>query len=268
MNRLKTTMTIVALAICAVAFAQNRTVSGTVSDKTGPVVGAAVMQPGTTNGQVTDVDGKFTLSIPQGDVTLDVSCLGYTSVSITVKASQDNISIVLEDDNMMLEETVVVGYGTQKKVNLTGAITSVGQDELKDRTSHNLADMLQGSVPGLNISTSSGNPGSVGSLNIRGTTSINSAGPLVLIDGAVGELDRVNSNDVESISIIKDAAAAAVYGARAAYGVILVTTKSGKADDGKFATVKLSARAGFERPTTSTEYEDRGYWSVYTVDTF
>lgn len=265
---LKTTLTSLAL-ICSVAvFAQTRSIKGTVSDKSGPIVGAAVIQQGTTNGQVTDVDGTFSLTVPQGDVTLDVSCLGYTSKTVVIKASQDKLDVILEDDNMLLEETVVVGYGTQKKVNLTGAITSVGQDELKDRTSHNLADMLQGSVPGLNISTSSGNPGSVGSLNIRGTTSINGASPLVLIDGAVGELDRVNSNDVESISVIKDAAAAAVYGARAAYGVILVTTKSGKADEGKFATVKLSARAGWERPTTSTDYETRGYWSVFTVDTF
>ena len=167
----------------------------------------------------------------------------------------------------LLQETVVVGYGTQKKVNLTGAITTVASDELESRTAHNLTNMLQGSVPGLNISTSQGQPGSTGSLNIRGVTSINDADPLVLIDGAVGQLDRLNPNDVESISVIKDAAAAAVYGARAAFGVILVTTKSGKSADGK-ARIRYSGRFGFEKPTTSTDYETRGYWSVYTVDKF
>ena len=133
---------------------------------------------------------------------------------------------------MSLEETVVIGYGTQKKVNLTGAITAVDSKELENRSSHSLSNMLQGSVPGLNITTSAGNPGSTGSLNIRGFTSINGASPLVLIDGAVGDINRVNPNDVESISVIKDAAAAAVYGARAAFGVILVTTKKGAETDG------------------------------------
>ena len=161
----------------------------------------------------------------------------------------------------------MVGYGTQKKVNLTGAVATVDSKSLEDRAAHSLTSMLQGSVPGLNVTTSSGVPGSSPAINVRGVTSINSAGPLVLIDGAVGELDRVNPNDVESISVIKDASAAAVYGARAAFGVILVTTKSGAAQDGK-ATVRYSGRLGWEAPTTSTEYETTGYWSVYTVNKF
>ena len=127
--------------------------------------------------------------------------------------------------------------------------------------------MLQGSVSGLNITTSSGVPGSSPNINIRGVTSINGASPLVLIDGAVGDLNRVNPNDVESISVIKDASAAAVYGARAAFGVILVTTKSGSAQDNK-ATVRYSGRYGWESPTTSTDYETTGYWSVYTINKF
>jgi len=177
------------------------------------------------------------------------------------------VTITIEEDSMALEETVVVGYGTQKRVNLTGAITTVDTKELENRTAHSLTNMLQGSVPGLNISTSAGNPGATGSLNIRGVTSINSADPIVLIDGAVGDMSRVNPNDVESISVIKDAAAAAVYGARAAYGVILITTKSGGDSKGK-ATVRYSGRLGWEEPTTSTDYETRGYWSVYTIDKF
>ena len=162
---------------------------------------------------------------------------------------------------------MVVGYGVQKKVNLTGAVTAVDTKDLEDRTTHNLTDMLQGAVPGLNITTSSGNPGSSGSLNIRGITSINAADPLVLVDGVEADMSRVNANDVENISVIKDASAAAIYGARAAYGVILITTKSGSEKGGK-ATVRYSGRMGWEEPTVSTDFETRGYWSVYTVDKF
>lgn len=252
----------------ASAYAQNRTVSGRVTDPLDqPLVGVAVMQDGTSNGVITDANGNFTITVPSADVTLVLSSLGYKDQRTTVSAKQSNISIVLEEDNTMLEETIVVGYGTQKKVNLTGAITAVDGKALENRVAHSVTNMLQGSVPGLNISTSTGTPGSNGSLNIRGVTSINDAEPIVLIDGAIGDLNRVNANDVESISVIKDAAAAAVYGARAAYGVILVTTKSGSSADGK-ATVRFSGRWGWEEPTVSTDFESRGYWSVYTVDKF
>ena len=250
------------------AGAQSRTLTGKVFDSGKvPLEGVAVMVKGVSNGTVTGSDGSFTLKLESEQALLEVSCLGYVTKTVSIKSSQDNISIYLEEDSMALSETVVVGYGTQKKVNLTGAITTVDVQKLENRTSHSLSNMLQGAVPGLNISTSSGNPGSTGSLNIRGVTSINSAGPIVFIDGALGDMNRVNTNDVESISVIKDAAAAAVYGARAAYGVILITTKSGSAKDGK-ATVRYSGRIGWEEPTTSTDYETRGYWSVYTIDKF
>lgn len=249
--------------------AQNRDLSGKILDaQQQPVIGAAVLVAGDAAlGAVSDVDGSFQMSVPEGNVTLEVSCLGYVSQTITVPDTQSFLKIVLEEDNMMLEETVVVGYGTQKKVNLTGAISVVDEESLKDRSSHNLITMLQGSVPGLNITTTSGNPGSTGKLNIRGFTSINEADPIVLIDGAIGDLEDVNPNDVESISVIKDAAAAAVYGGRAAYGVILVTTKKASDSDGK-ARIRYSGRFGWEEPTTSTDYESRGYWSVYTLDLF
>lgn len=218
------------------AFAQNRQVSGKVLDTNQqPVIGAAVILSGSANqGTVTDVDGSFTLNVPASDATLDVSCLGYSSQLVKVAAGKTSIVVYLEEDNMLLNETVVVGYGTQKKVNLTGAVSVIDDKSLKDRSSHNLVTMLQGSVPGLNITTKSGAPGSTGKLNIRGFTSINNsdAAPLTLIDGAIGDIEDVNPNDVASISVIKDAAAAAVYGARAAFGVILVTTKKGTSDDG------------------------------------
>lgn len=249
--------------------AQNRTITGTVLDtKQQPIIGAAVLiKDATSIGSVTGSDGSFSLKIPSGAVTLEVSCLGYVTKDITVQDAQSNLMITLEDDTMMLEETVVVGYGTQKKVNLTGAVTQVDAKSLENRSAHSVSNMLQGAVPGLNITTSAGSPGSTGSLNIRGYTSINGASPLVLIDGAIGDINRVNPNDIESISVIKDAAAAAVYGARAAFGVILVTTKSGESEEGK-STVRYSGRWGWEEPTTSTDYETRGYWSVYTINKF
>lgn len=259
---------VLALGALLQLHAQNRAVGGTVLDASGqPVVGAVVMVPGTNNAVVTDVDGHFSIRVGAGEASLEVSCLGYTTQTLNVPAAQGSVSVVLQEDNMMLEETVVVGYGVQKKVNLTGAVTSVDTKELQDRSTHSLTNMLQGAVPGLNISTSSGNPGSVGSLNIRGITSINEAEPLVLIDGSEGDLSRVNAADVENISVIKDASAAAIYGARAAYGVILVTTKTGTEQGGR-AKVRYSGRWGWEEPTVSTDFENRGYWSVYTVDKF
>ena len=248
--------------------AQNRMVSGKVLDALQePLVGVSIRIEGTTQGTITDVDGAFEVQVPAAGATLDFSYVGYLTEKVKVKPGQKNIVVYMQEDAIMLDEAVVVGYGTQKKVNLTGAVATVDSKSLEDRAAHSLTSMLQGSVPGLNVTTSSGVPGSSPAINVRGVTSINSAGPLVLIDGAVGELDRVNPNDVESISVIKDASAAAVYGARAAFGVILVTTKSGAAQDGK-AAVRYSGRLGWEAPTTSTEYETTGYWSVYTVNKF
>lgn len=248
--------------------AQNREVSGKVLDANQqPLVGVAVLVDGTTKGVTTSENGTFKIQVPSGEAVLQVTCLGYLPQKVTVPSSRNSITIYLQEDAIMLDATVVIGYGTQKKVNLTGAVATVGSKELENRVTHSLGSMLQGSVAGLNITTSSGKPGSTPAINIRGVNSINSADPLVLIDGVVGDLNRVNPNDVESISVIKDASAAAVYGARAAFGVILVTTKNGSAQDGK-ATVRYSGRFGWEEATTSTDYENRGYWSVYTVNKF
>lgn len=249
--------------------AQSRTISGKVLDaQQQPLVGVAVLIDGTSKGVTTSVDGEFTIDAPSSSpVTLHVTSLGYIDQKVNVPASQSIVTVYMQEDAIMLDEAVVIGYGTQKRVNLTGAVSTVGSKDLQNRVSHSLSNMLQGSVAGLNVTTSSGGPGSTASINIRGVTSINDADPLVLIDGAVGDLNRINPNDVESISVIKDASAAAVYGARAAFGVILVTTKSGSAKDGK-ATVRYSGRFGWEEPTTSTNYENRGYWSVYTVNKF
>lgn len=250
------------------AAAQNRKVSGQVLDSMDePLAGVTVMVSGTTNGGMTDIDGKFTLQVPSSTIELTFTYVGFKTQKIKVAPGTDNLQVVMQEDAVMLEETVVIGYGTQKKVNVTGAVASIGGKELENRVSHSLTNMLQGSVAGLNVTTSSSVPGESAKINVRGTTSINKTNPLVLIDGAEGDLSRVNPNDVESISVIKDASAAAVYGARAAFGVILVTTKSGSEKDGK-ATVRYSGRVGWEEPTTSTDYINTGYWSVYIVNLF
>ena len=248
--------------------AQDRMILGKVLDGLQePLIGVSIRIEGSTTGGTTDADGNFKLRVPQEETTLIVSYVGYLTDRIKVKPGKNNLVIYMQEDAILLDEAVVIGYGTQKKVNLTGAVTMVGSEKLENRATQSLANMLQGSVAGLNVTTSSGVPGSSPSINVRGTTSINSAGPLILIDGSIGELDRVNPNDVESISVIKDASAAAVYGARAAFGVILVTTKSGAAQQGK-ATVRYSGRVGWQAPTTSTDYETTGYWSVHTINTF
>jgi TonB-linked SusC/RagA family outer membrane protein len=248
--------------------AQNRNVSGKVLDGLQePLVGVTVMIDGTTKGTITSVDGTFDLQIPSKGATLNFSYVGYTAQKIKVASDQKNITVYMQEDAVMLDEAVVIGYGTQKKVNLTGAIATVDSKNLENRIAHSVTSMLQGAVAGLNITTSSGVPGSSPAINVRGVTSINSSSPLVLIDGAEGDLNRVNSTDIKSISVIKDASAAAIYGARAAFGVILVTTKSGSEENGK-AKVHYSGRIGWEVPTTSTDYETTGYWSVYTINKF
>lgn len=245
-----------------------RTITGQVNDASGmPVPGAVVMVVGQSGGTVTDASGRFSMSASDGEVTLAVQCLGYVEKTQLLSASADNIVMTIDEDALSIDETVVVGYGVQKKVNLTGAISTVSSENLENRTAPTLTHMLQGSVPGLNVTTSSGRPGNSASINIRGINSINGGSPLVLVDGAEGDLSRVNPADVESISVIKDASAAAVYGARASFGVILVTTKSGTEADG-MATVRVNSRFGWEAPTTSTEFENRGYYSVYLNDLF
>ena len=271
MKNLKTAIAAFVLLLLGIAAAAQpkRTVQGTVLDSgQQPVVGAALLYDGGKTGVVTDLDGHFECQVDAGvPVTFEVTCLGYITKNVTVPDTQSQVTIYLAESAVDLEGTVVVGYGIQKKVNLTGAIGTVSSESIENRVAPTLTHMLQGAVPGLNISTSSGRPGNTADINIRGVNSINGGSPLILIDGAEGSLDRVNPNDVESISVIKDASAAAIYGARASFGVILVTTKAGKVQDGK-ATVHLSARLGWEEPTTSTDFETRGYYSVYLNDLF
>ena len=226
--------------------AQNRTVTGVVQDSNGaPLMGAGVVVQGTTNGTVTNLDGTFSLSVPSGSVLLEVSSLGYATETVTVPSGQNRIVVSLKDDALSLTETVVVGYGTQKKVNLTGAVEAIGEEAFEGRTSSNLTQMLVGAVPNLNITLADGKPGRTADFNVRGTGSINGGSALVLVDGVESDPSMVNPDDIESVSVLKDAAASAIYGARAPYGVVLITTKSASAGKPK---INYSANFNIQRP--------------------
>ncbi|HJA88000.1 MAG TPA: carboxypeptidase-like regulatory domain-containing protein, partial [Candidatus Parabacteroides intestinavium] len=207
-------------------------IMGTVVDATGtPVIGANVAVKGTTNGTITDMEGRFSLEVELG-ATLEVSYIGYLTQAIKVN-SKDNLSITLKEDTKALDEVVVVGYGTQKKANLTGAIDVIDKESISQRSSGNLSQSIRGLAPSMNFSLNSAGfqPGADMSVSIRGMGSLNGGSPYVLIDGFPGDMNLLNPEDVESISILKDAAASAIYGARAPYGVILITTKKGKKNE-------------------------------------
>ncbi|GAB3932474.1 TonB-dependent receptor [Larkinella terrae] len=219
------------------------------------LAGVTVVLKGTTRGTTTDGSGNYELSVPNSSAVLIFSFVGYASQEITV-GNRSAINVTLNPDSKSLEELVVVGYGTQKKVNLTGAVSQVMAKDLENRPLNNMSQILQGMIPNLNISFSTGQPGQGGSLNVRGETSINGGGPLVLIDGVPGDINRINPNDVESVSVLKDAAASAIYGARGAFGVVLVTTKTAK--NGK-TNVSYSNNFGWSTPTVSTKFLTNGY---------
>ena len=247
----------------ATAKTGRRAISGKVTDATGePIIGATISEKGGRNGTTTNVNGEFSLEVNPENM-LTISYVGFAPQ--TVKA-RDAMHITLAEESKGLDEVVVIGYGTKKKANLIGAVSTVTADELKDRPVSSAGQMLQGQVPNLNISFSSGTPGESTKMNIRGATSIvNSGSHLVLIDGVEGDLDRVNPNDIESISVLKDAASAAIYGARAGFGVIIVTTKSNK--DGQ-AHITYNGRFSWSAPTTKTKFMTNGYQTAKLVDTF
>ena len=230
-----------------------RKISGVVTDTTGePIIGANVVVKGTTDGSITDIDGKFSLDVPEG-TTLEISYIGYLTQTIPVR-NKSSFQITLQEDTQKLDEVVVVGFGTQKKVNLTGSIGTVKTEEvLKSRPVTNVQELLSSSVPGMAVTKGSGAAGSGASINIRGTSTIGgSSGVLVLIDGMPGNIYTLNPNDIESVSVLKDAASAAIYGSRAANGVILVTTKTAKATDRP--VVEFSSNIGIQNPQFKLDF--------------
>ena len=227
-----------------------------------PIIGANVSVKGTTNGTMTDIDGNFTLTV-SSENTLVISFIGYHTQEIVV-GDRTDFNITLLENNKILDEVVVVGYGTQKKVNLTGSVASVSADVLESRPITNLSQGLQGLIGNLNISNSNGAPGKGAGFNIRGTTSINSSGPLILVDGAQMDPNMINPADVESVSVLKDAASASIYGTQAAYGVILITTKKGKEGPAK---ISFSSNLAINSPTRRPEYLDSWEFANFLNET-
>ena len=234
----------------ALANQQKKIITGTVVDPNGEaVIGANVLVKGTTNGTITDIDGKFSLEVPEGAMLL-VSYIGYGDYETKV-GNQSNLSITLKEDSKALDEVVVVGYGTMKKKDLTGAVGAVKGDDLASRRTTQLSTALQGATSGVLVTRDNSAPGATASIKIRGVTTIGETSPLVIIDGVPGDINQVNPEDVENMSILKDAASASIYGSRAAAGVIVITTKRAKEND---LSLNYNFEYGWEMPTKLPQY--------------
>ncbi len=232
---------------CLASVARSQSISGqiTAAENGEGLPGVSILVKGTNQGTTTDNTGKYTLKVPNSNnTTLVVSFIGYLKQEIAV-AGRSVVNLSLEIDTKALEEVVVVGYGVQEKVNLTGAVGTADSKRLMNRPIANAGEGLQGVIPNLNVNVRNGDPAAAVTFNIRGYESINGGSPLVLVDNVPMDLNRINPNDIESISVLKDASAAAVYGARAAFGVVLVTTKSGKS--GK-VTVNFGTQTSLAKP--------------------
>jgi TonB-linked SusC/RagA family outer membrane protein len=244
---------------------QSITVTGTVTGVDDEIIaGVNIVEKGVSNGVMTDANGNFTLNV-SANAVLQVSFMGYITqeVSVASYVAGSKLEIKLMDDTEALDEVVVVGYGTQKKVNLTGAVAQITSRELENRPVTTVSQMIQGAMPNVQISISTGAPGEGGAVQIRGTGSLNGSEPLVLIDGIPGSLNRLNPSDVESISVLKDAASSAIYGARGAFGVILVTTKQAKA--GK-TRVSYDGYVAVSTSTTRHDFLTTGYDFIKMAD--
>ena len=238
---------------------QKKIVTGMVKDNYGdPVIGANIIEKGTTNGVITDINGSFSINVPEGAV-LQISYIGYLSKELKV-GNETSFDIVLQEDNQTLDEVVVVAYGTQKRSNLTGSVDVVRSKDLENRPVTSASSMLQGKASSITFSTPSGGntPGKNPTIQIRGQAALNeSTPPLVVIDGIPSEMadfNALNPNDVESISVLKDAAASAVYGARAPYGVLMITTKMGRRNEKP--TVTYGGNYGIVNPVNMPRMAD------------
>ena len=249
---------------------ETKKIQGLVKDIFGePIIGASVVIKGTTNGTITGLDGEFSLNNVEKGSVIQVSFIGYQTQEIAWNGQP--LTLTLKEDSRQLEEVIVVGFGTQKKENLTGSVSQVSMDEvLGDRPVTSAAAALQGAMPGLTIGGGSG-PGQSKSFNIRGTLSINGGSPLVLIDNVEGDINMLNPEDIESVTVLKDAASSAIYGARAAGGVVLVTTKRPKS--GTNFNLNYNFNVGWEKPINVLEqaslleyidaYQVAGYTQTY-----
>ena len=235
----------------AAAPQQSSTIRGKVIDTNGdPVIGANIVEKGTTNGTTTDVEGNFSINAKSGS-TLVITFIGYVREEVKANAGR-RMEIILQEDSETLEEVVVVGYGTMKKADLTGSVATVGSEVIEDRPLTNLGAGLQGAIANLNISSSNGAPGTGSKFNIRGTTNLSGGEPLILVDGIEMDPNLINPQDVKDVTVLKDAASASIYGARAAFGVILITTKTGFVS--QKPVVSLSANYSINVPTVHANY--------------
>ena len=261
----------VSMMAAASAFSQQKTVSGTVTDESGePVMGVAVIIKNTTEATMTGYDGKYAISVEKGE-TLQFSFLGMAPREITV-ADADVIDVTLYADREVLDEVLVVAYGTAKKESFTGSAETVKGDRFKSRTTTDITKMIDGQVAGVMATSGGGQPGSGAELRIRGFGSINASNsPLIVVDGVPfdGDLNSISSSDIESMSVLKDASAGALYGARGANGVVLITTKRQNGEEGKL-NVNLSAKFGVSsraipeyETLTAKEYMELMYTAAY-----
>ncbi|WP_449038280.1 TonB-dependent receptor plug domain-containing protein, partial [Parabacteroides goldsteinii] len=227
---------------------QKKAISGVIFDGTmnEPLIGANIIVKGTTNGTVTDLDGKFTLEANPNDI-LVISSIGFKTIEIKASEAAKG-KITLQEDSQSLDEVVVVGYGVQKKVNMTGAVSQIDSKALENRPVQNVSTALQGMMPGVQVTTGSGRPGQDGgTIRVRGVGTLNTADPYILVDGIeTGTMNSVDPNDIESISVLKDAASAAIYGSKASNGVILITTKRGKTGKPR---ISYNGYIGIQNPT-------------------
>ena len=256
-------LSVVFLVSCTVAFAQQVDVDGTVRDESGePIIGATVIEEGTKNAAVTDFDGKFRLKV-SGGKKLSISYMGYKTVSVDPGKS---LNVVMTEDSKLIDELVVTGYTTQRKADLTGAVSVVSMDDIADLNENNPMKALQGRVPGMNI-TADGNPSGSATIRIRGVGTLNNNDPLYIIDGVPTKsgMHELNGNDIESIQVLKDAASASIYGSRAANGVIIITTKKGKSGQLKIdldASLSVSMYANKLDVLNAKEY-GQAMWQAY-----
>lgn len=232
-----------------------RTIKGSVIDSENePLIGATIkIDNDASKAVTTDVDGHFFIEAPDKTVTLQVSYIGLKQQTLRIPTSQNEVTVTMSQSSVDLNEVVVVGYGTMKKADLTGSVTNVGGSKIEDMHATSITQALQGQMPGVQVTRSSGLPGASGTIRVRGVTTIGNSDPLVIVDGVPESIESVNSADIESISVLKDAASASIYGARAAAGVILVTTK--RAKEGK-PKVEYQGSVGFVQATSCPKSAD------------
>ena len=262
----------------SISYFQETTITGTILDSNNqPLAGASIVEKGTTNGTQTDFDGNFQLDVSNPDAVLVVSYIGFASQEIPL-AGETSINVSLKEDAANLDEVVVIGYGTQKKSDLTGAVGSVKSEELAERPAASLNQAMAGRVAGVNVTSGSGRPGGRTVVRIRGNTSVSIANtPLYVVDGVIlnavnlpngsTPIDYMNPNDIESIEVLKDAAAAAIYGSRASNGVVIITTKRGKSGKPK---VSINSYVGIQNPIEKYDYSlgnktELNVWGIFNL---